>query len=43
MEIVYSNHALERMEERGIAGLMVERLLSSPGQVVRPQTSTAGR
>lgn len=39
MEIVYSNHALERMEERGIAGVMVERLLSSPQQVVEGETA----
>ena len=39
MEIVYSNHALERMEERAITGLMVESLLSRPEQVVEGETA----
>ena len=39
MEIVYSNHALERMEERAITGLMVESPLSRPKQVVEGETA----
>ena len=39
MEIVYSNHALERMEEREIAGRMVESLLLRPERVVEGETA----
>ena len=39
MEIVYSNHALERMEEREIARRMVEGLLSRPEQVIEGETA----
>ena len=39
MEIVYGNHALERMEEREIAGRMVEGLLLHPVRVIEGETA----
>ena len=41
MEIVYSNHALERMEEREIAGRMVESLLLRPERVVEGRSASS--
>ncbi len=39
MEVVYSSHARERMEEREIAGPAVEHLLLNPDQVIEGRTA----
>ena len=39
MEIIYSSHARERMEEREIAGPAVEHLLINPDQVIEGETA----
>ena len=39
MDIIYSNHARERMEEREITGLMVESLLLRPEHVIEGETA----
>ena len=41
MEIVYSNHGLERMEGREIAGRVVESLLLRPERVVEGRSASA--
>lgn len=39
MEIVYSSHARERMEEREITSPAVEHLLINPDQVIEGRTA----
>ena len=39
MEIVYSSHARERMEEREITSPAVEHLLINPDQVIEDRTA----
>ena len=39
MEIIYSSHASERMEEREITAVAVEHLLINPDQVIEGKTA----
>ncbi len=39
MEIIYSSHARERMEEREVTGPAVEHLLINPDQVIGGKTA----
>lgn len=39
MEVIYSRHSRERMEERAIASPMVERLLSHPERIIHGETA----